>query len=315
MKSILLIIPYFGKWPIWFDAYLLSVAANPTIHWLCPTDCEIPKKHPTNISFLPTTLPLLNQRVNKIVQAEVPLNPRKFCDLKPAYAEIFAKNIEEYDFWGICDMDIVWGDIRKFITGDILDEYDIISSRKENISGHFNLFRNTQKINSLYKQLPNYKVLFDVPEFKWTDEVVLSNFIKNDPAFKALGLRVYWPKILCNEENGRDSHQEYHLDKWLWKEGKMLELKNGKPINEVMYLHFINWKRSMKYCEVEYDDNPSQFYISYKGMHYTPHSSFAKMLNVFKNLFDGYHTREYRRIKRKKLAGLLKRIKRKLKTV
>lgn len=308
MKSILLIIPYFGKWPLWFDAYLLSVAANPTIHWLCPTNCEIPKKHPANITFLPTTLPLLNQRVNKIVQAEVPLNPRKFCDLKPAYAEIFAKNIEEYDFWGICDMDIVWGDIRKFITGDILDEYDIISSRKENISGHFNLFRNTQKINSLYKQLPNYKVLFDVPEFKWTDEVVLSNFIKNDPAFEEFGLKTYWPKILCNQERNRDSHQEYHLDKWLWKEGKMLEIKNGKPINEVMYLHFINWKRTMKYCEVEYDDNPNQFYISYKGMHYNAHSKVSKILNGFKNWFDGYYVL-LRRIKlKKKIMSLKKRI-------
>lgn len=315
MKSILLINPYFGKWPIWFDAHLLSVAANPTIRWLCPTDCEIPKKHPANITFIPTTLALLNQHVNKIVQAEVPLNPRKFCDLKPAYAEIFAENIEEYDFWGICDMDIVWGDIRKFITNDILNEYDIISSRKENISGHFNLFRNTPKINSLYKHLPNYRILFEVPEFKWTDEVVLSNFIKTDPAFKALGLKVYWPKILCNQENGRDSHQEYHLDKWLWKEGKMLELKNGKPINEVMYLHFINWKRTMEYCEVEYNDNPNQFYISYKGMHYNPHSGFAKMLNGIKNLFDGYHTREYRRIEKKKFISLLKRLKRKLKTV
>ncbi len=302
MKSILLIIPYFGNWPLWFDAYLLSVAANPTIHWLCPTDCEIPKKHPANITFLPTTLALLNQRVNKIVQAEVPLNPRKFCDLKPAYAEIFAENIEEYDFWGICDMDIVWGDIRKFITNDILNEYDIISSRKENISGHFNLFRNTQKINSLYKQLPNYKILFEVPEFKWTDEMVLSNFIKNDPAFKDLGLRVYWPNILCNEENSRDSHQEYYLDRWLWKKGKML---NTKSSEEVMYLHFINWKRTMKFSEIKMLDNPQQFYISYTGMHYKPHSAFEILLNRFKNLYNGYYTILFRKRLVKKLKKLI----------
>lgn len=307
MKKIILIIPYFGKWPIWFDAYLLSVAANPTIRWLCPTDCEIPKKHPANIIFLPTTLALLNQRVNKIVQAEVPLNPRKFCDLKPAYAEIFAENIEEYDFWGICDMDIVWGDIRKFITNDILNEYDIISSRKENISGHFNLFRNTPQINSLYKHLPNYRNLFEVPEFKWTDEVVLSNFIKTDLAFNALGLKVYWPKILCNQENGRDSHQEYYLDKWLWKEGKMLELKNGKPINEVMYLHFINWKRTMKYCEIKWRDNPQQFYISYTGMHYQAHSGFDQMLNGVKNLYSGYYVILKRKRSRKKSIKLFRR--------
>lgn len=308
MKSVLLIIPYFGKWPLWFDAYLLSVAANPTIQWLCPTDCEIPKHHPANITFLPTTLSDLNQHVNKVVEADVPLNPRKFCELKPAYGEIFAEQVKDFDFWGISDMDVVWGDIRKFITEEILDTYDIISSRKENISGHFNLFRNTPAVNTLYKKLPNYKALFEVPQFKWTDEVVLSNYIKTDPAFKQLKLKVYWPTILCNQERGRDSHQEYYLDKWLWQDGKMLELKNGKPINEVMYLHFINWKRTMKYSEVNYDDQPKQFYISYNGFHYKPHSSFGKAMNGFKNLFAGY----YVRLKRVKIKKKIKKLKKKV---
>ncbi|SRX55346.1 DUF6625 family protein [Aequorivita sp. CIP111184] len=295
MKSILLIVPYFGKWPLWFDAFLLSVAANPTINWLCPTDCEIPKSQPANITFLSTTISQLNQHINNVVEAEVPLNPRKFCDLKPAYAEIFAKQVVGYDFWGFCDMDIVWGDVRKFITEDILSEHDIISSRKENISGHFNLFRNTPQLNSLYKRLPNYRVLYGVPEFKWTDEVILSNFIKTDPAFKALGIKVYWSKILCNQENGRDSHQEYYLDKWLWKDGKMLQLKNGEPIDEVMYLHFINWKRTMKYSVVKYEDSPNQFYISFNGMHYKPHMAFEIILNRYKNLYNGYYVRESQR--------------------
>lgn len=103
------------------------------------------------------------------------MNPRKFCDLKPAYADIFRDEVELYDYWGFCDMDIIWGDIRSYMTDDILNNYDIISSRKNAISGHFNLFRNTPQINQLYKKLPDYKKLFEVPEFKWTDEVVLCN--------------------------------------------------------------------------------------------------------------------------------------------
>lgn len=313
MTTVILIIPYFGKWPLWFDAYLISIAANPTIKWLCPTDCEIPQIHPENITFLPTTLPELNQHVNRVVEANVPLNPRKFCDLKPAYAEIFAEQVRGFDFWGICDMDIIWGDIRKYMTEDILNEYDIISSRKENISGHFNLFRNTEKINSLYKELPNYKILYEEPQFKWTDETVLSNFIKNDPAFRDFELKVYWPTILINQERGIDSHQEYHLDKWLWKDGKMLEIEGGNPINEVMYLHFINWKRTMKYSEVKYADFPQQFYISYNGMHYKPHMTLIKLVNRFKNLFVGYRVKEYKRIKNNKFRSVVKRIKRKIK--
>lgn len=310
MKNILLIIPYFGKWPLWFDAFLTSAAANPTIDWLCPTDCGIPKQHPENITFLPTTLSKLNQHVNKVVEANVPLNPRKFCDLKPAYGEIFKKEVKDFDFWGICDMDIVWGDIRKFVTPQILSTYSIISSRKENISGHFTLFRNNPAINRLYKQLPDYKNLFEVPEFRWTDEVALSDYLQKHNDGKDLGINVYWSSVLCNQERGRDSHQEYYLDRWLWKNGRMINTKTGE---EVMYLHFINWKRTMKYSEVKYLDNPDQFYISYNGMHYKCHSNIEQKLNGVKNLFNGYRIREYRRIKKKKVASLIKRIKSKLK--
>ena len=88
----------------------------------------------------------------------------------------------------------------------------------------------------------------------------------------------------------------------------MLELKNGQIINEVMYLHFINWKRTMEYCEVDYNDNPNQFYISYKGMHYDTHSYFSKVFNELKNLYNGYYVL-LRRIKlKKKIKSLKKRV-------
>ncbi|MFD2698603.1 DUF6625 family protein [Mesonia sediminis] len=309
MKSILLIIPYFGKWPLWFEAYLKSIEKNPTINWLCPTDCEIPDNHPDNIKFLRTTLPELNKKVNPIVEAEVPLNPRKFCDLKPAYGEIFSKEVAEYDFWGICDMDIIWGDIRKFMTEDILNSFDMISSRKEAISGHFNLFRNTAQINSLYKKLPNYKQLFEVPEFKWTDEVVLTAYLKNSDVFRNLNIKVKWDSILCNQERGKDSHQEYHLDRWLWDNGKMI---NTKTDEEVMYLHFINWKRTMKFSEIKYKDSQQQFYISYQGMHYQSNTQLKHLLNEIKNFFQGYYVRLKKNELKKKKNTYLKGLKNKL---
>lgn len=300
MKSIVLIIPYFGKWPVWFDAHLLSIAKNPTINWLLVTDCEIPKHYPNNIVFKSTTLQQLNTHVNTVVNANVPLTPRKFCDLKPAYGDIFKEYINGYNFWGICDMDIIWGDIRKFITPDILKDYDIISSRREAISGHFNLFRNNDKINTLYKKLPNYKQLFEHPKFQWTDEVVLTDCIKHNPEFKTLDLKVYWSNILCNQERGRDSHQEYYLDRWQWQNGKLL---NTKTNEEVMYLHFINWKRTMKSSEVKYIDQPNSFYISYSKIHYDKHNFFKKLCNSFTNLFDGY----YVRLKKNRIKKLIKR--------
>lgn len=304
MKSILLIIPYFGKWPLWFDAFLVSVAANPTINWLCPTDCELPRNYPANIKFLSTTLNQLNSHVNKIVSANVPLTPRKFCDLKPAYGAIFSEEIKEYDFWGFCDMDIIWGDIRAFMTDEILDSYDIISSRKEAISGHFTLFKNTEKLKILYKQIPEYQFLFEQPKFMWFDEEKLTNYLKQEITNNRLPYNVLWNTILCNQEKGRDSHQEYHLDRWLWKQGQVINTHTGQ---EVMYLHFINWKRTMKSCEIRYSDQPDSFYISYSKIHYKKHNFLQNLWNSFTNVFNGYIVRMSRKI-------IVKKIKKKLKT-
>jgi hypothetical protein len=57
----------------------------------------------------------------------------------------------------------------------------------------------------------------------------------------------------------------------------------------------------MKYCEVKYNDRPEQFYISYNGMHYNPHSKLTKAMNTLKNHFNGYYAILNRKRLRKKL--------------
>ena len=306
MKSILLILPYFGKWPIWFEAHLKSIEYNKTINWLIVTDCDIPQHYPSNIRFVATTLKELNQEVNKVMEVNVPLTPRKLCDIRPAYAEIFKEYVAGYDFWGFCDLDVIWGDIRKFMTDEMLDNNDILSSRKDSISGHFNLFRNSPQINLMYKKLPNFKKMLEEPKFMWIDEGRLTDYIKS--TFKEIQpeYRVYWKSILLNQERGFDSRQEYHLDRWLWKEGKILDMKKNQ---EVMYLHFINWKRFMKRNEVLADSVSSKFYISYTGIHYAKHTSLQILINHFTNLFDGY----YVRLKKKKFLKKALKIKKNLK--
>lgn len=148
----------------------------------------------------------------------------------------------------------------------------------------------------------------DLLGVQWFDEQVLTNYFKSDQ-FAEMHLRIYWPTILLNQERGRDSHQEYHLDKWQCQDGKMLRLESGKIVDEVMYLHFINWKKTMESCELKFTDSTDSFYISYSAIHYHLHSNFEKGFNIFNNLFDGYFIREkkdfFRRLK-KKFRGLYK---------
>jgi len=71
-----------------------------------------------------------------------------------------------YDFWGHCDNDLIFGDIRSFITEEILDRYDRILSR-----GHFSLYRNSPDVNAIYKEAsPDYKTVFSSPKNFCYDE-------------------------------------------------------------------------------------------------------------------------------------------------
>jgi hypothetical protein len=303
MKRIILLVPYIGQWPFWFDAFLVSAAKNPTINWLFITDCVIPKKYPSNIEFVKTTLEELNEKINSALGAKVPLTPRKICDIRPAYAQVFEEHINDYDFWGFCDVDIVWGDIRSFLFDDDLDKYDIISSRKNNSSGHFTIFKNQPHLNTLYESIPNFQEKLILAKLQRMDEEGLTEYLHTKQSQSSTEMiKIKWNNILCNQENGRDSHQDYYLDRWLWKDGKMRNTKTGQ---EVMYLHFINSKRTMKYSEIKYEDNPIEFYISYNGMHYKPHSEIQKIFRRIKNIFNGYEKRMYRK-------RLVKRIKRKI---
>jgi len=51
VKKIRIIIPYFGKWPLWIDLFLESCRFNPTVDWLIFTDCPMPGNRPENVAF------------------------------------------------------------------------------------------------------------------------------------------------------------------------------------------------------------------------------------------------------------------------
>ena len=61
---------------------------------------------------------------------------------------------------------------------------------------------------------------------------------------------------MCNHERGKDSVQEYYINKWIWNNGEVYKIDENNNFNEVMYLHFINWKRKMTHCDlIESDTN------------------------------------------------------------
>ncbi len=160
MNRIIIIVPYFGNFNNYFSLWLEGCRMNSSIDWLLITDNNQKYNFPSNVIKLKTTLDILKNRIENYLKLDVYLdNPYKLCDFRPAYGDIFHSEISGYDFWGYCDLDLVWGNIRSFLTDQVLNNYDNISKW-----GHFHLVRNCKKMNTLYqlstKGVPNYKNVF-----------------------------------------------------------------------------------------------------------------------------------------------------------
>ena len=153
--TILLILPYFGTLPSYSDLFFKSCGANPTVNWLFVTDQPLDTgRLPPNVALRRTTFASLKNSIDAVLGFETALpSPYKLCDVRPAYGVIFADAIEGFDFWGHCDMDLVFGDIRRFLTPDILQAYT-----KVLIHGHLSLYRNRDDVNHYFElETPNVR--------------------------------------------------------------------------------------------------------------------------------------------------------------
>src|SRR6056297_1765704 len=128
MKSIALIIPYFGKFPEWSSLYFETLRRNPTIDFIFYTDCDPEGYNFSNAHFKKMSFETYIQMAKEKTGADFkPANPYKLCDLRPLYPIVHFEDIKEYDFYGWADMDLLFGDIRSFYTDKILNKYDVFS--------------------------------------------------------------------------------------------------------------------------------------------------------------------------------------------
>jgi len=146
------LMPYYGKYPNYFDLWLNTAGYNKTIDFYILTDIEDSRPFPDNVHIVKMEFDALKKRIQNLFNFKIILgDPYKLCDYKPAYGLIFEDIIKYYDFWGYCDPDIIWGNLRNFITEDILKNHERIYSR-----GHLTLYRNNDQNNKVF--LESHKI-------------------------------------------------------------------------------------------------------------------------------------------------------------
>jgi hypothetical protein len=274
MKSIIIVISYFGEWPKWFPLFLASCRSNPTINWLIITDCEIPYSIPGNVKFNRTTYTDYIESVCKHFDVEFrPADNYKICDLRPLYGHLYSDDIKGYDYYGFGDLDVIYGNIRNFYTDKVLT-HNVISTHEYIISGHLALIKNEEWLRKSYLQFKNWKQLIAEPYNVRFDEDVYSLIFlnKNDPLyntdpkyyahnyFKEQYTTVFHPMPW---HNGKTEHP----DVWFWKDGVITNNRNLRK--DYIYLHLMNF-HSMRYVNpdcrkkhIPWKDNPA---ASFKGV-------------------------------------------------
>ena len=185
-KSIAIFTPYFGHINDFFKLWLRSACFNETIDFFIPTDCsdEIVKTGfvKKNIHIIPMFLDEFKEKTNKAIGFVCNIDhARKVCDYRCAIGLIFKEELTNYDFWGYTDNDQILGDIRHFITDEILSKYDKIGRW-----GHFSIFRNVDYMNTLFmtdlreEGCLYYKDVYNTPYNCFFEEATMINFCKKN---------------------------------------------------------------------------------------------------------------------------------------
>lgn len=298
MKSIAIICPYFGKFPENIKLTFYSMYKNNSINWYIFTDNLEWKDKYDNIHFIKMTFEQFQELVKVKIGTKV-ATPYKMCDYKPTYGFLFFDYIKDFDFWGYCDLDVIFGNLRKFISEEKLAMYDKIYEL-----GHLSLFKNTEKLrcafmgnencNVPYKEILNQKeiLVFDEPYCLYYDPIKKYKNGGINQILKKMGYAVY-----DNKEEIADldvKYQNFYMMHWgknFWKGNVFFEYKNGgiyqcvtendSYSREVSYVHFQQKKGiPIETCSLENFVVTPKGYIDIENM--TQEKFFApKSMKIF----------------------------------
>lgn len=250
LVSLNLILVYIGKLPNYFPLFLRSCATNPSIQWSLLTSSPVEYELPQNVRQVRFDLDDFHHRVEHAIGVRPDIGrPYKLCDFKPAYGLLYPELFEGFDFWGHCDADVIFGDLRKFYPDSAF-----ANQVKVQMRGSLSFYRNNEEGNRLFQlphpQIDHRKVLsnpknccFDEWEglYKLMKVNQVGFWLSNDLAEIAV----------CRRDLRLAHRKNYPKQLFTWEDGKILRTawENGEEIaDEYAYIHL--QKRPISRVEV-----------------------------------------------------------------
>mgnify|MGYP006280208073 CR=1 FL=1 len=267
---------HLGNLPRFFPLFRDSAAQNANVDFLVFTDGTIPETLPPNVHMHKLNVDEFNQRVSCKLNMDFSLtSPYKLCDLKPAYGVLFEEYLENYDFWGMCDLDVIWGRIDHFLSQECLKRYDVITAKETHTTGYFCVFRNKGISRDLFRYTDDYRTVFcdtscpycgfDETCHRWSQPpVALSELNKTGQACSIYDivmslaskgfLQVHFPNWV------REFPHSFNID---CLDGMLTDRSKGE---EFMCLHLVHKKTDPNFYIPQLSKLPKSFHVSDRGL-------------------------------------------------
>lgn len=279
-QMLALVAPYFGKLPAHFQLWLDSCSMNPQVTWLLYTDDRAPWIYPDNVMVTYCTLDDLRERFQKKFGFKISLpSVKKLGDYKPLYGYLFEEELKGYLAWGNIDVsDVIYGDFSKFITEDLILQYDRLG-----YLGHLTIYQNTPENNRRFMADSDagfdYRAMLSSSSFYNFEEVAEGSidaiWRHNGWTTRSLDDEVAdlsslsWAFRIAKGYAGERKRGKNRNLIFEWREGCLvgyqIEKDGGISSREYLYVHFKRRK-----MPVLGEVNPSHYLISPQGFSSAP---------------------------------------------
>lgn len=237
MKKIALIEVWLGKIPDYFKYHVETLGTLKCVDFYFFTDDKNYDfsyiKHKNFIlNYIDETTFL--KKFNSVVPIKIDkiLNPKKITDFKLVYFDIFSEYIKDYDYLGIHDIDVLFGDMNNLLL-ESMEKYDFISVGDEKyhnrLSGPFIAFKNTDEIRELMRSDRYYETIL-------MDEI----YGYGEKELSVIATTQYKTKIIHQINTDIDNDGKIIYD-CVWSGGKLL------VDNKEIYLYHFYRKNKTKF--------------------------------------------------------------------
>lgn len=171
-KRAALLIPFFGKVPVYFRLWAESCRHVPEIDFWILTDIARWPAAPANVKFHQVSLSQFESLAAERLGLSLRLSdPYKLCDFKPTLGFLFEQLVEPYDYWGYGDIDQVFSpSLRTALQEMVEGDYDVFNTHAAIMHAPFVLLKNTPPLRELFRCSRDWQAALTDPEYQKFDE-------------------------------------------------------------------------------------------------------------------------------------------------